>query len=68
LANGRLAEPSVIGKIRSIVGEYHLEVGSFETLKECLTSCGFVVTSFSEDENVGLFVATRFHKETANSQ
>lgn len=53
------ATASSLSKIKNIIGEYHLESGSFETLRECLSAVGFKVRSISENEIVGLFVASR---------
>ena len=54
---------SSLSKIQNIIGEYHLRSGSFETLRECLGAAGFKVRSISEDDAVGLFVASRSSSE-----
>jgi len=49
---------SSLKEIGGIIGEYHLKFGDFETLKGELSPGGFTVSSTSEDESVGIFLAT----------
>jgi FkbM family methyltransferase len=53
------ASLSSLRKIQSIIGEYHLDAGSFADLNERLSEGGFAVECLDENDVAGMFIATR---------